>query len=613
MLTFRQCIWKINVRLLPLSHQIIPTTMCKSPTYIINPSYNRLNHHGYTELYAYGELVAQGINHGNHKPYWILRVYREDFQGKTQKQLDEDFQLFNPTTKKYTSLIMAAPCRKCDECLRNRFTELLCRSKFEYASDPLQELAFFTLTYAPQYLPQGQNVSREDINDFRRRFSIYFNRLCNKTGEYETPRMVICSEYGPAVDKLGRIGKRRPHYHGFMFLGNYRPSSDLSPVEYYRKLNEMFTKLRSAVFRAWHRCYSPAFDMQLAKHPLKTLNYCTKYVLKQQYKNAVPAGRVDNFCSMPRGSRGGLSAPFLHSETVTLPSAHKPVYSVSIDFRYWDESTNSLSVQSELVSYPRYLTEKIFPTFSRINSSIIHQKVQQYEYKLRNFRSLIDLNAQCNREGFVNRFRSDLRKYEEALPHFVQSLLPSYSKKLDLRDGQLRGHYCLQFRPTYSTPRAEYESSARAANSVFFPQGLSWSDPLGNGAECNGSTSVIYEFAPQRTLSEQFDYETTLTSLRSDLESLFSSLTRALSSHTISQGLAAQRDHDLYKEPLRLRQRVGRDNVVNQTKLDSFFRNVDNLTDFSYEHDNANDAISARYKQYTDTIAVLNSFTNILS
>lgn len=587
--------------------------MCKSPTYIINPSYNRLNNHGYTELYAYGELVAQGINRGSSKPYWILHVYHDDFQGKTQRQLDEDFQLYNPTTKKFASLIMAAPCRKCDECLRNRYSELLSRSKFEYASDPLQELAFFTLTYAPQYLPQGQNVSREDINDFRRRFSIYFNRICNKTGEYETPRMVVCSEYGPAVDKLGRLGKRRPHYHGFMFLGNYRPSSDLSPVEYYRKLNEMFSKLRSAVFRAWHRCYSPAFDMQLAKHPLKTLNYCTKYVLKQQCKNAVPAGRVDNFCSLPRGARGGLSAPFLHSEAAKLPTAHKPSYRVCLNFRYWDECANTLSVESELVSYPRYIIDKLFPTYSRINSSIIHQKVQHYEYELRKFRALVNLHVDNDRKGPVDGFRSDLRKYEEALPRFVQSLLPSYAKKLDLRDGQLRGFYSLQFRPTYSSPRATYESAAQRANSVFFPQQLSWSDPLGDDDECYGCSPVLCELAPQRTLSEQFDYETTLTSLHCNLESLYASLTRALSSRTILQGLAAQRDHDLYKEPLRLRQRARGDNVVNQTELDSFYRDVNDLTDFSYEQDNANDAVSARYKQYTDTIAVLNSFTNILS
>lgn len=577
--------------------------MCKSPTYIINPSYGRLNFHGYTEVYAYGDLLCNGkLKDFTKRPLWILRQYSEDYKGMSQQQLDENFVLYNPTTKTSKSLIIAAPCRKCDECQKEKYNELLARSMYEYASDPEQELAFFTLTYAPQYLPEGSNVSMEDIKKFRKHFTTYFDRFCNKEGKYDTPRMVICSEYGPSVDKYGRIGKRRPHYHGYMFLGNYRPSHEDFPTDtlYYRELNRMFRLLKKAVLKSWHKCYEVAFDMQLSKHPLKTLRYCTKYVLKQLRQNAVPSGRVPNFVSAPRGSRGGLSAPFLSNPSVALPTNSQSVYKLPLSFVITNFETGKKELVTEMVSIPRFMTNKMYPTYSRINDSQTHKKVFEYEHKLKELRLLY--NECCKLVGKFPRTETDgygrlLNHYQRFLSDYRQKLLPKFAIPQSADYSKLHGFVEQSTRIEGSTPRGSYERMVEARMSPFAPSVQSWEDPLGilspsyeNVRECN---EIVMCLGP----SETYDFRTRITDILRDLQRLHTSLNGSLQKRSISLALISDRNRELYLSPLRL---IKQDRVINQTKLDSFFAEVDTLADFSKEMDDLNDMISAKHPKFTN-------------
>lgn len=588
--------------------------MCKSPTYILNPSIGRLNYSGYTEMYAYGELISSGrFRDYSKKPLWILHRYGSCFAGKTQKQLDDDFKLYNPTTKKSVSLIMAAPCRHCDECLKNRYSELLSRAKFEYASDPNQELAFFTLTYAAPYLPDGENVSREDINDFRRKFSVYFNRLCNKSGQYDTPRMVICSEYGPAVDKLGRPGKRRPHYHGFMYLGNYRPSDQLSPVEYYNELHSMFKSLQTAVFRAWHRCFRVGFNMQLAKHPLKTLNYCTKYVLKQTRTNCVPKGRLSNFTSLPRGIRGGLSVPYLFSQAGPVLDQSTIRYRVPLSFRVWNEFANRYDLIQEVVNIPKFLIDKTFPTFSRINTSTIHNKIYHYEQQLSIAQQLYSFYRRSDRQydrTFGERCGSLLNSYQTDLSYLIKLLLPPFSKRKPMDYSQLHGCFETICPLTYESEYGRYRCNSQVASSVFFPTEVSWTDPLGILPPAYERTPFLVDPAPEFVLNRKTDFRSVLSDLLASLGNLSSSLHSSIPLHSIECGFNSQRTHDLYMQPMRNFLERQPDKVVNQTKMDSFYSKVDAILDFSFEEDNSNDDC---YASLSDTCkTIINKHANRL-
>ena len=117
------------------------------------------------------------------------------------------------------------PCGKCVECLKKRYNDLNFRlqNEFSMAKKPCY---FFTLTYAPEFLPwycvdenSGYIVPyprKEDVSGFVRSLRDKIRYELKKQGfknsqikEYTNFKYYICSELG---DK-----NLRPHFHGLIY------------------------------------------------------------------------------------------------------------------------------------------------------------------------------------------------------------------------------------------------------------------------------------------------------------------------------------------------------------------------------------------------------------
>jgi len=91
------------------------------------------------------------------------------------------------------------PCGQCVGCRLMRSAEWALRCMHEASCH--EQNCFITLTYAPEYLPQGGTLVKQHYQLFMKRFRKYIQP--NKI------RMYYCGEYGEE--------KGRPHYHALIF------------------------------------------------------------------------------------------------------------------------------------------------------------------------------------------------------------------------------------------------------------------------------------------------------------------------------------------------------------------------------------------------------------
>jgi len=91
------------------------------------------------------------------------------------------------------------PCGQCIGCRLARSAEWALRCVHEASLH--QENCFITLTYAPEYMPEGGTLVKKDYQLFMKRFRKYIYP--------QKIRMYFCGEYG---DQRGR-----PHYHALIF------------------------------------------------------------------------------------------------------------------------------------------------------------------------------------------------------------------------------------------------------------------------------------------------------------------------------------------------------------------------------------------------------------
>lgn len=135
------------------------------------------------------------------------------------------------------------PCGKCIGCLRTRQMQYAFRMEYEALDPSNKMIRFCTFTYAPEYLPEDNELSKEVVQHYVRRLKKYLP-------ESVRVRYVFCGEHGsPNFTE-------RAHYHAILFF------SEIVPEKF--------------IAKAW-----PFGRVDIQEPTLQRFGYVAKYSVKQ--------------------------------------------------------------------------------------------------------------------------------------------------------------------------------------------------------------------------------------------------------------------------------------------------------------------------------------------
>ncbi len=140
------------------------------------------------------------------------------------------------------------PCGQCMSCRVTRLNEIVTRSYLEYRGNG-NEGTFFTLTYAPEHLPEGGTLVKKDFQKFMKRFRKYI--------QLKHIRYMGVGEYGSKT--------QRPHYHGIIYG---------LPHSYVERFIKKAWKLGFVMSR-------PLSGVGAMKDAMNSINYTASYTLKK--------------------------------------------------------------------------------------------------------------------------------------------------------------------------------------------------------------------------------------------------------------------------------------------------------------------------------------------
>lgn len=321
--------------------------MCTSPRVLIHPNAQKHIYSGSVDSYQlFSKTFPIFSRHvtlrGLLKKFHDINTSYPDI-----RELHKHCYLFNSEDGSVYPLFFYAPCNKCPDCLRKKYSELSARLQCEaFSHPPTARPIFFTLTYKNEFLPEGGNVSKSDITEFTNKLSIYLHR----NGILQTPRIFIASEYGP-------YKTRRPHYHGLIF------GLELLTKEQRQAFNK-------SIRQAWPKCVYERLTWEFARSSIGVARYCTKYVLKQfSMPDSVPPGRLPNFYSTPRRS-GALGSLVLKKPDILHNILNSEDGTMSVFDSSYDKD-GKLTKSIRKCNIPKFLIDKLFPYASKFFTSNI--------------------------------------------------------------------------------------------------------------------------------------------------------------------------------------------------------------------------------------------------
>lgn len=332
--------------------------MCLNPTILVHPQVSRLYHLKKFDSFYFDGIEGRLSHLSFGFKHWfyegVTNTRFDDNKEITRYEkfkdrlldLDKYFYFYHSETGETFPMFFVAPCNKCRDCLRSRYTEYASRLTLEALSQDYPPI-FFTLTYDNDHLPEGGSVSKSDISCFIKRMQTYLPRYGFKDS---VPRFFICSEYGPLHG--------RPHYHGLLF------GVDLSSIE------DFFT-FGDVLHASWDKCDPRNCPYEMARSNVGCAKYVTKYIIKGLKDKNIPDGCLPNFISTPR--RVGLGLPALLNPTVVraiLSSTDGTITLPSVS-RY-----ARTAITYNRFSIPKYIINKLFPCVSKTITSNVKRHIQ---------------------------------------------------------------------------------------------------------------------------------------------------------------------------------------------------------------------------------------------
>lgn len=139
------------------------------------------------------------------------------------------------------------PCGRCVDCLKSRQMSYAFRAEWEALDPSNVQVLFCTFTYAPEFLPKGNELSKVEVQRFLRRLRLNCKGV--------RVRYLFCGEHGSLYD--------RSHYHAILYFDKF--------VDF------------SAIVKAWPlgivdiRPFSSARGSYVAKYSVKQLGDDSDY------------------------------------------------------------------------------------------------------------------------------------------------------------------------------------------------------------------------------------------------------------------------------------------------------------------------------------------------
>lgn len=161
-------------------------------------------------------------------------------------------RLFKEGVKPSGDNNLTLPCGKCMGCRIERSRQWAIRCMHEAKCH--EQNCFVTLTYAPEFLPEGGNLVRKHLQDFIKRLR---NTFVGKSIRY-----YYCGEYGDKLD--------RPHYHLCLFGHDFSDKKQLSK----RNGNWIYTS--EILSKLW-----PFGHASVGAFTYETAAYVARYVTKK--------------------------------------------------------------------------------------------------------------------------------------------------------------------------------------------------------------------------------------------------------------------------------------------------------------------------------------------
>lgn len=140
------------------------------------------------------------------------------------------------------------PCGKCIGCLRTRQMQYAFRMEYEALDPSNRMIRFCTFTYAPEYLPEDNELSKLEVQHYVRRLKKYLPSNVRV-------RYVFCGEHG------SEAYTERAHYHAILFFSEIIPDR--------------------LIAKAW-----PFGRVDISEPSLQRFGYVAKYSVKQLGDNS---------------------------------------------------------------------------------------------------------------------------------------------------------------------------------------------------------------------------------------------------------------------------------------------------------------------------------------
>lgn len=349
--------------------------MCLNSRIIVNPTYIQLT--GFGQYPFYSLNGHDGMYRRNPLDEFNYKLFGPRRNGVTKENMD-NFYAYDPCSGETLPLYIEVPCGKCPACVMSKRTEVKSRMLLEQYGNENPPI-FLTLTYAPEFLPEGNNVSVKDVQLFMKRLRSYM--------EYHYPnfskfRYMCFSEYGDPNKTW------RPHYHIILFgthIGNESPRA--------------ITHFEKECRKCWNKGIVWAVLCDTG-----CFNYASKYVCKG---SNVPPGCKPNFRLSSRRN-GGIGIPTIETDESLyleiLRSPH-PLIKLKVMGKVFD------------VFIPKAIRERLF----RSPRNLIPVKMQK-QYKRFVWLSALFTTAQVDFPEFKDHLQTYNRLHGETV--FPDDMIP---------------------------------------------------------------------------------------------------------------------------------------------------------------------------------------------
>lgn len=216
------------------------------------------------------------------------------------------------------------PCGQCIECRVNKQAEKALRimHELQYHKDNV----FVTLTYAPEFLPEGETLVKEDAQKFMKRVRKYLGD--------DRVRYFLSGEYGDAGN--------RPHYHLIIFGLGMRDKRLFFDFHYDPQEGVWRCKCK-----AWNKGFvtvSPVTEYRV--------NYVAKYLLKKitgEMAKEYYGSRLPEFQLCSRNPGIG--------------------YQYMLDHAYRLKEDDCCTVRGKKRPLPRYYIDKLYDVLEKVKRS----------------------------------------------------------------------------------------------------------------------------------------------------------------------------------------------------------------------------------------------------